>query len=123
LGNSLVLLKFAVQQGGSKAVEISLSCNLSRSLQAEVVAGQASGAFPVSYLPQEVFEEVFIPVNHADTVRRSPLPNSRQPSLILLVGMNIGIKEKADQFMLFLLQHLAGIHKTGGATDMNQDFH
>jgi len=118
-GYSLMVLEFAVEQGGGKSVKFPPGCCLCSSFQPGVITEEASLTLAVDYTPEEIFQPVFIPVNHPYALSLTPIPNRFQPALILLVGMDVRVEKKSKYLMPIFRKSLIWIYKTRAAANMN----
>jgi hypothetical protein len=72
----------------------------------------------VGRISQELLQQIFVSVNDREARLLRILPKRFQSSLILLVGMDIGIEEISDDLVSFFLEALERVDSTVGATNM-----
>ena len=77
----------------------------------------------MGHIPQELLEEIFIPIDHLQPSFFGVLSQRVESFLVFLVRMNVGIEKKSDNSPPFFSDSFKGIDRTVGTANMEQDLH
>jgi hypothetical protein len=87
-----------------------------------VVAVVTAIGFAVGHLPQEADHIIFVPVYNLQAYLFGKLLHRLQTAPIFLIGMYVGIVEKAKNLRALILQNLKRINGTWCTADVEEYF-
>lgn len=77
----------------------------------------------MGHIPQELFQEIFIPVDNIESNFLGILLQGVKSFLVFLIRMDVGVEEVSGDFLPFSPHLLKRIDCAVGTTDMQKNFH
>jgi len=123
VSSQIMFLIPAVEERRRKISDPLPVCDHGRSLKPMGVAESTPIPLTLHQASQEVFHGVSFGNENIQTLVRCVFPERIQPFLIFLIGMNVGIEEKTQEFDSLLTQDPGGKHRAGRTAYVKKEFH